>query len=155
VIAHARIANVGGGQGTYGQLVPGVPAGWAIGDDDAPGFNANADDVYLFEVREDADWRTNLGIANITIEPLTVVVRAIAPSGVVGETLRVDLEPVSQTQISRVLNRLRAPGDIPGLRLQVSAAEGSEGRFFAYASRVDNATGDAVFLLGSRESALP
>ena len=42
-----------------------------------------------------------------------------------------------------------------GVRLEVSAAPGSSGRFFAYMSSVDNQSGDAVFLLGDRVPTLP
>jgi len=41
------------------------------------------------------------------------------------------------------------------VRLEAVAAAGSSGRFFSYISRVDNGSGDAIFLLGEREASLP
>ena len=40
-------------------------------------------------------------------------------------------------------------------RLEIAGSPGSAGRFFAYLSRVDNQSGDAVFLLGDRVPTLP
>lgn len=155
VLAHARISNNGTGNGSFGQLVPALPSRWASGKDHVAGFNPNGDNVYLFEVREDESWRTNLGVVNISSVPLTVLIRAWDDDEEVGRPLAVNVEPRSHTQISRILNVLSAPGHLHQLLLQVNAAETTSGRFFAYASRVDNRTGDAVFLMGVRESSLP
>lgn len=155
VIAHARIANVGSDVGTFGQAVPGLPADWAVGDDVVPGLNPNAALYYLFEARQDAGFRTNLGIASIVATPLAVEVRAMLGEQTVGTPLTLTLEPFSHTQVNRVLNEMGVVQGLDGVRLEVTAAAGSGGRFFAYISRVDNGSGDAVFLLGAREPALP
>jgi hypothetical protein len=73
----------------------------------------------------------------------------------VGTPLTLTLEPFSHTQVNRVLAEMGVPQGMNGVRLEVAAAAGSGGRFFAYISRVDNGSGDAVFLLGERESVLP
>ncbi len=155
VIAHARIANLGSETGTYGQAVPAVPASWAVGDDDLPGINPNADVVYLFEVQEDAAFRSNLGVSSIVATPLSLTVAARVGGDPVGSPLELLLDPFSHTQINRVLDAMGVPEGTRGVRLEVKAAAGSGGRFFAYLSRVDNESGDAVFLLGARENALP
>lgn len=154
VLAHARIANHGGG-GTFGQLVPALPAAWAVGDDDAPGLAANADVLQLFEVREDGEWRTNLGIANVSAAPLAVEVTALRGTVAVGVPLTLNLLPFSHTQVTRILDVLGVPRGEPALRLAVTAAAGTGGRLLAYASRVDNLTGDAVFLPAVTEPPLP
>jgi|GEM_PF-4121570 len=155
VIAHARIANVGSDVGTFGQAVPGLPASWAVGDDVVPGLNPNAARFYLFEARQDAGFRTNLGIASVVATPLTVEVRAMLGEQTVGAPLTLTLEPFSHTQVNRVLGEMGVPSGMSGVRLEAAAAAGSGGRFFAYISRVDNGSGDAVFLLGERESVMP
>jgi hypothetical protein len=155
VIAHARIANVGSDIGTFGQAVPGLPASWAVGDDDVPRLNPNGDRLYRFEGRQDAGFRTNLGIANVVATPLTVEVQAMLGEQTVGTPLTLTLEPFSHTQVNRVLAEMGVPQGMNGVRLEVAAAAGSGGRFFAYISRVDNGSGDAVFLLGEREPVLP
>lgn len=155
VIAHARIANAGSDVGTFGQSVPGVPARWAVGREEVPGLDPNAGLVYLFQAEQTADFRTNLGVASIAATPLVVEVTARSGGEVVGTPLPLTLAPYSHTQVNRVLDALGVPPGTPGVRLEAAAAAGSEGRFFAYISRVDNGSGDAVFLLGERQPSLP
>lgn len=155
VIAHARIANFGSDVGSFGQSVPALPAVWAVADEQVPGLNPNSGLVYLFETVEDAEFRSNLGIASVAATPLTVEVTARLGGEVVGTPMNLDLAPYSHTQVNRVLNDIAVPSGTPGLRLEVAAVGDATGRFFAYLSRVDNGTGDAVFLLGDREAVLP
>jgi hypothetical protein len=154
IFAHARIANYGGVSGSFGQSSAAVPVAWALGEDDVPGTNPAADNATLFECREGADFRCNLGITSVANVPLTVAVTAWIGPDSVGTPLALDLEPFSHTQVNRVLQSMgiSATG---GVRLNVSAAPGSSGRFFAYMSSIDNLSGDAVFLLGDRVSTLP
>ena len=154
IFSHARIANYGGVAGSYGQSAPAVPVAWALGEDDVPGTNPDADIATLFECREDADFRCNLGIASVANVPLTVAVTAWIGPDAVGTPLALDLDPFSHTQVNRVLQAMGIPAN-RRVRLEVSAAPGSPGRFFAYMSSVDNQSGDAVFLLGDREPTLP
>ena len=154
VFAHARIANFGGVAGSYGQAVPAVPVEWALGEDNIPGTNPNADVATLFECREDTDFRCNLGIASVANVPLTVIVTAWNGPDAIGTPLSLDLDPFSHTQVNRVLQDMGVSA-AGGVRLEIAAAPGSTGRFFAYISSVDNQSGDAVFLLGDREPTLP
>ena len=154
VFAHARIANYGGAAGSYGQSAPAVPVAWALGEDDAPGTNPDAGKATLFECREDADFRCNLGVSSVANVPLTVTVAAWIGSDPAGTPLALELDPFSHTQVNRVLQAMGIPATT-GVRIEVSAAPGSSGRFFAYMSSVDNRSGDAVFLLGDRVSTLP
>jgi hypothetical protein len=155
IIAHARIANFGSDVGTFGQAVPGLPASWAVADEELPGLNPNGGLVYLFEAVQDEAFRTNLGIASVVAAPLVVEVTARAGGQSVGTPLTLTLPPFSHTQVNRVLNEMGVPPGTEGVRLEAAAAPGSNGRFFAYISRVDNGSGDAVFLLGDREAVLP
>lgn len=154
VFAHARIANDGGASGSYGQAVPAVPAGWGLGNDDVPGANPEAGVATLFECREDGEFRCNLGVASVANLPLTVDVTAWDGPDAVGTPLTLELEPFSHTQVNRILQAMGIAGS-RWVRLEVAAAAGSNGRFFAYLSRVDNLSGDAVFLVGEHEPALP
>jgi hypothetical protein len=155
VIAHSRIANVGGADGTYGQLVPAIPERWAMGDDTAPGLDAKVDVVSLFEVRHDADFRTNIGAANVSGVPLQIEVRAFLDTSPIGQMTVLELPPFSHRQLNGILPTLGIPNGTFGVRLELAAAAGSAGRFVAYASVVDNSTGDAVFQLGERQPQLP
>jgi hypothetical protein len=154
VFAHVRIANYGGAAGSYGQSAQAVPVSWALADDDVPGTNPAAGVANLFECREDSDFRCNLGIASVANVPISVAVTAWTGPDAVGTPLTLDLEPFSHTQVNRVLQAMGIPATA-GVRLEVSAAPESSGRFFAYMSSVDNQSGDAVYLLGDREPTLP
>jgi hypothetical protein len=154
VFAHVRIANYGGAAGSYGQSAQAVPVSWALADDDVPGTNPAAGVANLFECREDSGFRCNLGIASVANVPLTISITAWVGPDAVGTPLTLDLEPFSHTQVNRVLQAMGIAATA-GVRLEVSAAPGSSGRFFAYMSSVDNQSGDAVFLLGDREPTLP
>ncbi len=155
LLAHARVANVGSSAGSYGQLVEALPVAWAVGDDDTPGVNQNADILYLFELREDDEFRSNLGVTNASGLTLTVDLAAFSGTSPVGDGLSLELPPYSHRQVNRVLDALAVPAGTPLVRVNVAARGGSAGRFFAYLSRVDNGTGDAVYLNGAREPALP
>jgi hypothetical protein len=154
IMAHARIANVGSGAGSYGQLVPALPAAWAVADDNPPGTNPNGDILNIILAREDDAWRTNLGVASISASSLTVVVTAMVGTDQVGSQLLLQLQPFSHTQVNQVLEQMQVPPESQGVRLQLAAERGSSGRFLAYASRVENQTGDAIFIAGVREPTL-
>ncbi len=154
IIAHSYITNSGGVVGTYGQKVPAVPADWALGDDEAPGLEPNADIAYLFALVENDDFRTNVGICNVSGVVLEVDLSAFDGTSPVGDPIRLTLPPFSPRQINRILYPIDAANYTSGLRLNVSAAPGSDGRFIAYSSRVDNASGDAVFQIADRQPPL-
>ena len=153
IIAHATISNLGGG-GTFGQGVPAVPAEWGLGDDEAPGLEPNADIAYLFSIVENDEFRTNVGVSNLAGVTLEVDLEAFDGTSPVGAPIRLIIPPYSHIQVNRVLDVLGISETASPLRLNVSAAPGSTARFLAYSSRVDNVTGDAVFLLGEREPPL-
>ncbi len=153
VAAWARIANLGGG-GTYGQTVPAVPAAWALGGAVPPGADPASRTAFFAGLHEDGAWRSNLGAVNLSPGPIQLVVAAHTAAGTIGSPLTLELPPHSHTQVNRVLDALGVPRGTPGVTVTVALAPGVSGRFLAYASRVDNTTGDAVFLLGTSVPAL-
>ena len=154
IIAHSYITNTGSAVGTFGQKVPAVPADWGLGDDEAPGLDPNADIAYLFSLVENDGFRTNLGICNVSGVVLEVDLSAFDGTSPVGNPIRLTLPPFSHQQINRVLHAIDAADHPSGLRLNVSAAPGSNARFIAYSSRVDNTSGDAVFQIADRQPPL-
>jgi hypothetical protein len=154
IIAHSNITNTGSSTGTYGQKVPAVPANWALGDDEAPGLEPNADIAYLFALVENDSYRTNAGICNVSGVVLEVDLEAFDGTSPVGNPLRLAVPPFSHVQVNRILEVLDAADHPSGLRLNVTAAPGSTARFLAYSSRVDNTSGDAIFQIGDRQPPL-
>jgi len=154
VIAHARVFTTTA-QGSFGHTVPGLPARWATrAETSVPGANPNGPLQYLFEVSESEQWRSHLGVVNTSAVPLTLEVRAIRDNTPVGQSLRIDLAPHSHRQINRILTRCAVPSPSLGAIIMVAPEQGSSGSFLSYLSRIDNSSGDAVFLMGARESTL-
>lgn len=131
-----------GGGGTYGQSVP------AFAPADLVGATARS----ILGVRQDGSFRTNLMLANATEEPLDVDVALVAADGTTRASSRVEVGPFSFAQ-RNVANDLGVSG-VSGAALVVSTPTAG-GRFAAYASAIDQVTGDPRTLLPSVASASP
>jgi len=102
--------------------------------------------VYLVHLADDHDSRTNLGFSEISGNPLVVSLTVFdGDSGEqIGAAQSFSMAPFSNAQI-RLSTRV-ARGNVYAV---VHAVEGA-GKVFAYASRIDARTNDAVFLPGRR-----
>jgi hypothetical protein len=128
-----------GGGGTFGQSVPALAAADLVG----------ATPRSILGVRQDASFRTNLMLANAGDAPIEVHVDLVTPGGVVRTTRQVPLGPLGFAQ-------LNVASDLDGAGLSSAAIEVSVstpgGRFAAYASAIDQATGDPRTLLVGADS---
>jgi hypothetical protein len=121
--------------GSYGQYVPAMAAGEATG----PG-----DTALLVHLRETAAFRSNLGLLNASAVPITVAVELLAGGGASLGALTVELAPFAFRQLDRVLRRVTTdPVEIAAAHLSTPTPGGA---FFAYASVVDNLSGDPIFV---------
>ena len=155
LFGHARIANLGGAVGSYGQSVPALPAAWSLADEEVAGTDPASATARLFGCREGVDFRSNLGVASTGASPGALDVTARIGPQAVGTPLHLELPPHSHLQVNRILRELQVASGASGVHLEVAPAAGSRGRFIAYLSEVDNLSGDAVFLLGDHVPALP
>ncbi|MCS7183459.1 MAG: hypothetical protein NZ869_10170, partial [Thermoanaerobaculum sp.] len=140
---------------TYGQTVPSANYAmvWGAGKAVLPG------------VRQDSRFRTNVGVANLSMGPgapprLRVKVRILGPTGspireLTREIKGLSLEQWSLTELgvtSLAAGRVEVsidPTDTLYQPCQVRTDPGQPGALFiAYSSKVDNATGDGEFGLG-------
>lgn len=119
-------------RGTYGQNVPPVVA------DALPSAGEWA---LVLQLREDAAFRTNLGLANPEVGPARVRLEALLADGTAVGEATVDLAGRSHRQINRALPWIGG-ADAVAIRLTVV-----EGRVAAYGSVVDNTSGDPVLSL--------
>ena len=145
----ARIANVGG-EGSYGQTVPLVDESKMLrlseirfGDSYRRLVNG---------VMFDADNRVNVGLVNLGLDQATVVIRVIGPDGVFVGEHGVELDPFQHLQLDRLESVIPGADGIGLASLSVGLDADGEGIVYRngvafYASRVDNTTGDAVFIL--------
>jgi hypothetical protein len=123
-----------GGGGTYGQSVPAF----------APGDLVGATPRSIVGVRQDASFRTNLMLANATETALDVDVALLAQGGTTLATRRVPLGPLSFAQLN-VAEHL-GMSSVTGATFLLSTPT-TGGRFAAYASAIDQVTGDPRTLL--------
>lgn len=125
--------------GTYGQFVRGRRAGGAT---DA-GHEARL--VQLTHKRDPGTgFRTNLGIVNVSTVAIDVVTELYTAGGSLLGAFTESLPARGYRQINRVFERVSG-GDVDD-GYAVLQTDSPEGAFHAYASVVDNRTGDPVYI---------
>jgi hypothetical protein len=126
--------------GTYGQTVPAVPVEQAT---------VFGDQVSLIQLSRSADtavgFRTNIAVVNTTGETITAEIDLYHADGTYVGTVTVDLQPYDYQQVNDVFAHAGALDVADGYAVVRTTTEG--GAFIAYASVVDNRSGDAVLLL--------
>lgn len=122
-------------EGTYGQLIP------AFADADAVEAGER---VALIQLTGTDRYRTNVGFLNVTSAPLTVEVELFRADGTLLGPVSRDLDPYAHHQANGVFDEVHAGAVDDGFALVRTLTAG--GRFFAYASVVDNDSGDAIFI---------
>ncbi len=138
VIASSRTYNQTS-RGTYGQYVPAVARAHAIP------AGATAAIIHLsHEPSLQSGYRTNLGLVNASPAHIIIDVLFYTSTGFLMGGKTFELKPFEFRQIDKVFEQVTpAPVDDGYISLRSTTAGA---RFFAYASVVDNLTGDPVFL---------
>ena len=131
VLVTARTYNQGT-SGTFGQYLPGADAGQAL----APGQLG-----VLPQIKNTADFRTNVGFVNLGSAPCTVRVRLYSASGLqLGSAVTRSANPGEWSQINDVFDEAGAGSSSLGMAT-VEIVSG-DGPIWAYASVVDNTSND-------------
>jgi len=143
IIVSSRTFNDDPG-GTYGQTVPAVEEGSAIG------FGETATLVQLSRSPDPtAGFRTNIGFVNLADHSSEVVVDLYdAAGGAIGAVTK-NLKANEHRQLNDVFSTVGA-ADVPDGYATVRTTD-ADGALIAYASVVDNGSGDAVFILAQNE----
>jgi hypothetical protein len=104
-------------------------------------------DLYVTGIRSDSSFRANLGFVNSGDQPLSVTVSLIAPSGQTFATGYVSVPARSQVQggTSSLFPGIGAD-NLGNFTMKVHTDGGAT--LSAYASMIDNASGDPVYLAG-------
>jgi hypothetical protein len=130
--------------GTYGQTVPAVAEG---------GSTPFGSRVTLIQLSRSGDpatgFRTNIGLVNVVGRSITVTVDLFLADGSPLGSITRTLKPFEHRQINDAFHAAGADDVGDGFAVVRTLTDG--GRFIAYASVVDNRSGDAVFLLGQAE----
>ncbi len=96
----------------------------------------------ITDVRENAAFRSNLGLTNVTRGTVTVKVKLVLADGTVAGERTYTLKPWSHIQRSRVVREFTG-ADVAGGTL---AIEPSGGAVIAYVAIVDNSTNDSSYI---------
>ena len=124
--------------GTYGQFIPAVRE-FGI---------QRPKQVRILQLAHSADpdagYRTNVGLLNFAVVPIDVHLEVRSQDETVLYETEVRLEPSEHRQINRFLEGIGA-GDLVNATLVVQSWS-IDANYFVYASVVDNASGDAVFM---------
>ena len=138
----SRTANHADG-GTFGQLVPAM---------DLNDLSTGTDAVRLLHLVSNGAFRTNLGFANASPDPLVVDVDIHDSNGEKVTELSVALAPYSFQQLTDSLAAIGVPIDdaYAVIRPAHEAA-----RYFTYASIVDRTSGDPTFVTARRAASEP
>ena len=143
ILATSRTYNDDPG-GTYGQTVPAVAAGEAFP------FGRGATLIQLSRSPDpSAGFRTNIGFVSLVDSQTTIEIDLFEADGTHLGSLTRNLRPFGYRQVNDAFHAVGAD-DVPDGYAIVNTTS-DDGRFIAYASVVDNGSGDAVFILGEVE----
>jgi PKD repeat protein len=132
-IVNSRTYNDQGTKGTYGQFVPSsVVSGKPVAESYIPGL-----------VRSSA-FRTNVGFVNLSATPLTIPMDLMGSNGAVLAHHVATLPPYGHLQENNLLASLVGE-NVPDAYLHLQPSTPS-GEYAAYASVVDNISGDPIFI---------
>lgn len=135
LLATSRTYNQTPG-GTYGQDVP------VVRDEDAIGAGQVG---VLQQLEQSAGFRTNLGLVNMGAGPIVVTVELFDAAAVVLGSFDVELRAFEPRQVDRVFTRVTRSAVEDGVIRVFTTTAG--GRFVAFASVVDNVSGDPVLTI--------
>ncbi|HEY8181453.1 MAG TPA: hypothetical protein VII32_04395 [Thermoanaerobaculia bacterium] len=136
VVSGRTYSNDAASGGTFGQFIPAVTPAEGIGLGDAP--------LQVLQLEQSANFRSNLGLNELTGNPVTVQIGAVVDGSKTAASTEVTLAPSEFRQLGSVLASLNAGNSYNG-RVTVRVTSGS-GRVTAYGSVVDNLTSDPTYV---------
>jgi hypothetical protein len=136
VVSGRTYSNDAATGGTFGQFIPAVTPAEGVGLGEAP--------LQVLQLEQSANFRSNLGLTELTGNPVTVHISAILADSKTSAGTDVPLQANEFRQLSGVLAQLN-PGNTYNGRITVTVTSGS-GRVTAYGSVVDNLTSDPTYV---------
>jgi hypothetical protein len=136
LVVTGRTYTITSNGGTFGQFIPGVTPAEGIGVGNRP--------LQLLQLEQSQNFRTNVGLAELTGNPAHVKITMSLPDSKVLAVDEEDLQPNEFRQIP-VLSILNAGKNSYNARLSIEVTSGS-GRITAYGSVIDNVTQDPTYV---------
>ena len=134
ILATSRTYNTNP-SGTYGQYIPAM---------DAEAAAEHGHDYALVQLSSSEAYRTNVGVVNTTGASVTLEFDLFTASADSLGSVPLTLRPYEMRQIPAIFTLVTSEEIEDGYAIVRTSTEG--GRFFAYASVVDNLSGDAIFI---------
>jgi hypothetical protein len=124
--------------GTFGQFIPGVTPDQGIALNDRA--------LQILQLEQSAAFRTNIGIVELTGNPVTVRISLIVPSTKVTPFKDLPLPGNGFIQLGGLINSLlNTTADTFNARIAIQVISGT-GRVTGYGSVIDNATSDPTYV---------
>ncbi len=139
VVVTSRTYNDQGEDGTFGQFIPGYPLDSAMKE---------GGPARLVQLISNDDYRTNIGFVNVSEQTITIEVQLFSGDGAFLGDESYDLRPFEYRQVNDIISDFTAAAIDDAFAVVVSDC--SDACFFAYASVIDNRTGDPVFIPAAR-----
>lgn len=137
LVVSGRTYSIGANNGTFGQFIPGLSPTAGIGLGDKP--------LQVLQLEESVAFRSNVGLAELSGNPVKVRISAYVPDSKVTPILDVDLPANGFIQYGKLLASLLPGQTTYNGRVTVTVLSGS-GRVTAYGSVIDNATSDPTYV---------
>jgi hypothetical protein len=137
LVVTARTYSRDSAGGTFGQFIPGVTAREAVG------FGERS--LELMQLEESAQYRTNLGLVEVTGKPVDLEISAYKPDTKVTTVAAFHLDGNQFQQLGFVFSQKFQMPTVYNGRISVKVV-GGEGRVAAYGSVVDNRTVDPTYV---------
>ncbi len=128
----SRTFNSGSDVGTFGQFIPALERASAL-TAGTPGA--------LAQLQENAEFRTNIGLLNITPNEIEVEIRLFYGDGALAGSVQPTLLPFEMVQYNQIFGDSLVDSGYAIVRV-LSA----DGEVLAYASVVDNGSGDPIYI---------
>ena len=138
LVATARTYTLApGGVGTYGQFIPGVSSAQATGAGGRP--------LQILQLEESRDFRSNIGLAEVTGNPVHVKLSLVTPDSKVAAIDQVDLPAFGFVQRGSFIANIYPGHSVYNARVIVEVTSGT-GKVAAYGSVIDNRSNDPTYV---------
>lgn len=125
--------------GTYGQFIPGFAESELL----TAGQTAT-----MMQLHQTSGYRTNIGFASLTNAQISLTITLYDNNGTNLGAVSQTLEPYGCAQVDRIFLQVTNSDVVNGYAEVISTSTGA--RYMAYASVVDNKSGDPVFMPAQR-----
>jgi len=123
--------------GTFGQFIPGVTSTQGVAMGDKP--------LQILQLEESTNFRTNVGMAELTGSAATVHITAYVPDSKITASTDISLAANQFLQLGRPLTSMFPGQNVYNARISVQVTGGA-GRVAAYGSVIDNKSLDPTYV---------